>query len=93
METKFRVRHPSYVMMSSDYSQQEPKLSAFVSGDPSMISTFKEGKDIYATLASIGLGLKYEECLEFNPITGENQPEGKARRSVGKVLVLGRPRG
>ena len=58
-----------------------------------MVRTFLEGRDIYATLASVGLGVPYEECLEFNPITHENQPEGKARRGIGKVLVLGRPRG
>lgn len=46
-------------------------------------------RDAYATLASIALGFPYEECLEFNPITGELQPEGKARRSTGKVLNLG----
>ena len=78
-----------YVMMSSDFSQQEPKLTAFCSGDQRMIETFQTGKDIYATLASIGLGFPYEECLEFNPITHENQPEGKARRGTGKILVLG----
>ena len=90
---KIRVRHPEYVMMSSDYSQQEPKIAAFVSQDTRMLDTFQQQKDIYATLASIGLGFPYEECLEFNPITHANQPEGKARRGVGKVLVLGRPRG
>lgn len=35
------------------------------------------------------MGLPYEECLEFNPVTGELNPEGKARRSMGKVLNLG----
>lgn len=50
-------------------------------------------RDAYATLASIALGVPYEECLEFHPVTGELQPEGKARRSIGKVLNLGEPRG
>ena len=88
---KLKVTKPEYILESSDYSQQEPKTTAFVSGDPHMLSTFMEGRDIYATLASVGLGFPYEECLEFNPVTHENQPEGKARRSIGKVLVLGRP--
>ena len=48
-------------------------------------------RDAYATLASVALGFPYEECLEFNPITHELNPEGKARRSVGKVLNLGEP--
>lgn len=56
-----------------------------------MIKTFQEGRDIYATIASIAFNMPYEECLEFHPETHEYQPEGKARRGVAKVLVLGRP--
>jgi len=91
MKHKVTVRHPDYVMMSSDYSQQEPKLTAFCSGEPSMIKAFVDGKDIYATIASIAYGVPYEQCLEFHPETHEYQPEGKKRRSTGKVLVLGEP--
>lgn len=40
-------------------------------------------------LVSTALDYPYEECLEFNPVTGELNPEGKARRSIGKVLNLG----
>lgn len=83
------VKHPSYVMMSSDYSQQEPKLTAFAAQEPTMIKTFQEGRDIYATIASIAFNKPYEECLEFHPETHEYQPDGKARRGVAKVLVLG----
>lgn len=88
------IRHmfratPGYVMMSSDFSQQEPKLTAFAAQEPKMIKAFQDGKDIYATISSIAFGVPYEQCLEFHPDTHEYQPEGKARRSVGKVLVLG----
>lgn len=78
--------------MFSEHStkkQQEPKITAVVSGDPKLISTFAEGKDIYATLSSVAFQKPYEECLEFHPVTHELQPEGKQRRSQGKVLVLG----
>lgn len=71
--------------------QQEPKLTAFAAQEPKMIETFQQGKDIYATIASIAFNKPYEECLEFHPVTHEYQPEGKERRSVAKVLVLGRP--
>lgn len=88
------IRHmfratPGYVMFSSDYSQQEPKLTAFAAQEPKMIETFQQGKDIYATIASIAFNLPYEKCLEFHPETHEYQPDGKERRSVAKVLVLG----
>lgn len=64
-------------------------MTAFVSQDPNMVKAFKEGKDIYATIASLSFNKPYEECMEFNPITGANQPEGKERRGYAKVLVLG----
>ena len=80
---------PGYVMLSSDYSQQEPKITAFVSQDQSMIDAFKHGKDIYATIASLAFNLPYESCLEFHPETGEYQPDGKARRTESKSVVLG----
>ena len=83
------IKTPEYVMMSSDFSQQEPRLTAFVSQDLNMIKAFKEGKDIYATIASIAFNTSYENCLEFHPETGEYQPEGKARRSEAKTIVLG----
>ena len=87
----YSIKHttPAYVMMSSDYSQQEPKMTAFVSQDPNMVGAFKNGKDIYATIASLAFNYPYEECMEFNPITGANQPEGKDRRGKAKVIVLG----
>lgn len=54
-----------------------------------MIKAFKEGKDIYATIASIAFQMPYEKCLEFHPETGEYQSDGKARRGEAKTIVLG----
>lgn len=92
---------PGHVLMSSDYSQQEPKLTAYVSQDEKMIQAFKDGKDIYAIIASIAFGVSYEDCLEFKP-TGELDEDGKpvtvysasgkARRGEAKTIVLGRPK-
>ena len=89
---------PGHVLMSSDYSQQEPKLTAYVSQDEKMVQAFKDGKDIYAIIASIAFGVPYEDCLEFKP-TGEldenGKPvtvysaSGKARRGEAKTIVLG----
>lgn len=69
--------------------QQEPKLVAHIAGDSAMTKAFKEGRDIYATIASIAFNLPYEKCLEFHPETGEYQPDGKARRGEAKTIVLG----
>lgn len=86
---KLPITTPAYVMMSSDYSQQEPKMTAFLSQDPSMVESFKAGRDIYSTIASLAFNKPYEECMEFNPITGANQPEGKEQRGYAKKIVLG----
>ena len=83
------VEHPEYVMFSSDYSQQEPKMLAFTSQDKTMVDAYTHGKDIYATIASLAFNKPYEQCLEFNPETGEYQAEGKERRSSAKSIVLG----
>lgn len=86
---KLKVRHPAYVMFSSDYSQQEPKILAFVSQSSTMINAFMNNQDIYASIASVAFKKPYEECLEFNPDTGEYQPDGKERRTQAKSIVLG----
>lgn len=83
------VKHPPYLMFSSDFSQQEPKLTAAISKDANMIDAFQHNKDIYATIASMAFKTSYENCLEFHPETGEYQPEGKARRNQAKTIVLG----
>lgn len=54
-----------------------------------MIQSFKEDKDIYASIASLAFKLPYERCLEFHPETGEYQPDGKERRGSAKFIVLG----
>lgn len=88
------IRHmlratPGYIMLSSDYSQQEPALTSYVSQDPNMLKAFKDKKDIYATIASLAFNTSYENCLEFHPKTGEYQPDGKSRRNQAKTIVLG----
>ena len=92
MSARFQipVKRPAYVLMSSDYSRQEPSILAYVSNDRNMIQSIQEGKDIYAAVASISFGVPYESCLEFHPVTHEYQPEGAARRGEAKTIVLGR---
>lgn len=91
---KVPVTTPAYVMMSSDFSQQEPKLTAYVSNDPKMIDAFKHNKDIYSTIASLAFHKSYEDCLEFfvdenGNKTDEVNREGKERRGSAKSIVLG----
>lgn len=54
-----------------------------------MINAYKQGKDLYATIAAGVYHNNYEDNLEFHPITKQLQPDGKARRSSVKSLLLG----
>lgn len=90
------IKHitPPYVMMSSDYSQQEPKMLAYKSGDPKMIDAFQHNRDIYATIAGLSFNKPYEDCLEFyvdenGKKTDQVNKEGKERRTQAKSIVLG----
>ena len=77
-----------YVLMSSDYSQQEPKVMTQMCGDPKMIKAYQEGKDLYAEIAALSFNTTYDNCLEFRP-DGTTNPEGKNRRSQAKSILLG----
>ncbi len=85
---KMFVASPGNVLLSSDYSQQEPKVMTVMCGDPSMIEAYQKGKDLYASIASLAFGKPYEECLEFRP-DGTTNKEGKERRSSAKSILLG----
>ena len=88
---KMFIASPGYVLMSSDFSQQEPKcLSALcrMNGDSQMYDTFMQGKDLYSEIASKAFNKKYEECLEFNE-DGTTNKQGKERRTQAKSILLG----
>ena len=85
---KMFTASPGYVLMSSDYSQQEPKVMAQLCGDEKMLDAYRHGKDLYAEIASLSFNTTYENCLEFRP-DGTTNPDGKARRSQAKSILLG----
>lgn len=80
--------NPGEVLVSCDYSQQEPRILAHISGDEHMITTYREGKDLYAQMAALVFHKKYEECLEHLP-DGSLNKEGKKLRGRMKAIVLG----
>jgi DNA polymerase I-like protein with 3'-5' exonuclease and polymerase domains len=77
-----------YVLIGGDYSQQEPMVTAHLSKDKKMKEAFINGKDIYATIASLAFHKPYEECKEFRD-DGTVNPAGKERRTQAKSIVLG----
>lgn len=54
-----------------------------------MINAYKDGKDLYATIASGVYKNSYEDNLEFDPRTNQVSADGAARRSSVKSLLLG----
>lgn len=76
------------VLLSSDYSAQEPRLTAHMSEDDKMIEAYRQGKDLYVEIASLAFDLPYDECKEFRA-DGTRNAEGKERRNTAKAIVLG----
>ena len=89
---KMFVASDGYVLMSSDFSQQEPKALAALCKqqmhDSQLYDTFMQGKDLYSEIASKSFNVPYEECKEFNP-DGTTNKAGKSRRSQAKSILLG----
>ena len=88
MSLKLKLKQDPYIMISSDYSAQEPRITAHMSHDKRMIQAYIDGKDLYCEIASIAFDVPYEECLEFRP-DGTTNAEGKKRRTTAKAIVLG----
>ena len=72
---------PGKVLICSDYSQQEPRVLAYISGDEKMIKAYEEGKDLYSIIASMIFDVPYRTCLKGQ----KNQPY----RTICKAIVLG----
>lgn len=77
-----------YTLVGSDFSQQEPRLLSFLSSDENMMNSYKEGKDLYATIASRVYRNDYWDNMEHHR-DGTPNPEGTKRRSACKSILLG----
>lgn len=77
-----------FTLVGSDFSQQEPRLLSFISGDENMMNSYKAGKDLYATIASGVYHNDYWDNMEHHE-DGTPNPEGKKRRSACKSILLG----
>lgn len=87
----FKARD-GYVLLSSDYSQQEPScLATFCkqAGATALFDARFKGNDLYSTVASACFKLPYEQCCEFDAHGHKNPPEFKERRGQAKPILLG----
>ena len=74
---------PGRVFVGGDISQQEPKITAHISQDSNMLAVFREGKDIYASIAQSIYHNNYEDNLEFyDKEKTQINLEGKKRRKT-----------
>jgi len=83
----FKARD-GHVLVGSDFSQQEPRMLSNYSKDEDMINAYKDGKDLYATIASSVYKNNYWDNMEVRE-DGTPNPEGKKRRNACKTLLLG----
>ena len=91
---KMFVADDGYVLMSSDYSQQEPKMLALICKDEEMMNKVRTNRDMYSEIAAAAFDTTYEECLEFYLDENGNKTdkvykEGKERRKQAKSILLG----
>jgi DNA polymerase I len=81
-----------YVLVGSDFSQQEPRVLAHLCyilfGDASLKDAYAQGLDLYTWIAGEVYNLPYEHNAEKWP-DGTPNPEGKERRNSVKSIILG----
>ena len=85
------VASPGHLLISMDYSQQEPScLASFCKkmGYDALFNARFKGNDLYSEVASAIFNLPYEDCVEHRA-DGTINKEGKARRNDAKPVLLG----
>lgn len=68
----FMSKHPDWVVLSSDYSQIELRVLAYISGDKHLKQAFIDGKDIHSDTASRIMNVPIEE------VTANQRRQAKA---------------
>jgi DNA polymerase-1 len=56
------VAPPSHVILSGDFSQQEPRILTHSSGEPYLTEIYRTGQDFYSAAAAKLFNLPIEEC-------------------------------
>ena len=67
---------PGYRLVVADYSQVELRTIALLSGDPTMLAAYREGKDLHRLTAAAVLGIEPEQVT-------------KAQRQLAKAINFG----
>lgn len=80
---KMFIPAPGNVFVGSDYSQQEPRVLAFLSQDKALREVFLSGQDLYSSMVSKIDKKPLAECLE------SYSKAAKSRRGIIKTIWLG----
>jgi DNA polymerase-1 len=70
------VASEGHTLLSFDYSQQELRILAHLTGEEKLISAFNENRDVHKTTASQLFSIKYEDVT-------------KEQRQIGKTINFG----
>lgn len=79
------IAPPGYRLAEFDFSNQESRIMADVSGDSTMLSVFNEGKDFHCIMGAKAARMSYEDMLAWFK-TGDKEAE--KFRQMGKVANL-----
>lgn len=71
------------VIIGSDFSQIEPRVLAHITGDEALQKPYKEGYDLYSTLAAATFKLPIEQCVD-----GAYDDKGRQPRKMMKTGLL-----
>ncbi len=82
----FLAGSKDHVLMSADYSQIEFRVLAHFSGDPGLVSAFREGRDVHVYVASLLYGPP-PDGLPLNQVTDAMR---QAAKGVAYSLIYGK---
>lgn len=78
---------PDSLILGLDFSAQEPRMLTHYTQEPILIENYRNGRDLYATLASEFYGKPYESCYK-NP-DGSDTKERKEFKVVVLAIMYG----
>lgn len=80
---------PGYVFFECDYSQAELRIAAAVSGEPTMLRTYRNGGDIHVSTYVAVMGMTPEEAVAHILDPLERKAQLKEERKKAKAVNFG----
>lgn len=80
---------PGYIFFEADYSQAELRIAAAVSGEPTMLRTYRNGGDIHISTYVAVIGMTPEEAVSHIVGDQERKTQLKEERKKAKAVNFG----